>query len=96
LNDNGCYKEAADLLIAYSEGHQKSLPGCDWHIAQMLGFHGDYPSAIKYALRNIFLTDEVPFAKWHSYILGTVAFWNKDLVQLKRCIAVLKDLAKLV
>lgn len=79
-----CYKQAGDLIEEYMKGHGDLLP-LRWHLAQMRALAGDYRSAIESARRAMQPAGGPP-GHWNDYVLGTIAFLerNKEELVLRR------------
>ena len=84
LASAGCFKEGADLIEAYISKTQATQRSLRWHIAQLRGQAGDYPAAIK-AAKSV-LSESEDFSqnpmRWNDYVLGTIAFLEKDKEKL--------------
>ena len=81
LAQEGCEREAADLIEAYVEANDADQNSLRWHIAQLRASHGDSAEAIRYARAS--LLDEEAAAqiplRWNDYVRATIAFLEKDL-----------------
>lgn len=73
----GCPAEAADLIEAYIEATGARQGSLMWHIAQLRASAGDYPAALDAARRSLRDEDTGDFL-WNDYVLGTIAFLERD------------------
>lgn len=85
LGQAGCYKEAAALIAAYIEHNNSKDVSLTWHLAQMEGLAGNYQQAIKHgkAVLNEHEDLSVYPMYWNDYVLGNIAFWQRDKQQLQ-------------
>ncbi len=84
LTDQNCDLEAAKLIERYIEKNAASESSLIWHIAQARASAGKYRSAIKYAKRSLSTPEKDAKTKfrWNDYVLGTIAFLEKDKAAL--------------
>ena len=84
LAQEGCDKEAADLIEAYIRTTRASQSSLRWHIAQLRASAGDSAAAIRYA-RSVLVEGE-DYARnplrWNDYVLATIAFLEHDRAAL--------------
>jgi hypothetical protein len=84
LTDQNCNLEAAELIERYIEKNAASESSLVWHIAQTRALAGKYRSAIKYAKRSLLTPEKDAKSKlrWNDYVLGTIAFLEKNKAAL--------------
>lgn len=84
VDGNKCHKEAAQLIIKYIETNQTNERSLRWHVAQLWANAGDYEQAIKWG--KTVLMDQEDFSqralRWNDYVLGTLAFLERDKEKL--------------
>lgn len=88
--DRGCFQIAIDLLDEYFRVHEIKLLDWQkniiiWHSGQMSGFLGDYKIA-RDKFKKCIKPNEPKDTKilWNDYVYATIAFLDKDLVELKK------------
>ena len=86
LDATGCTAEAAILVERFLIGYESNLRSLKWHHAQLLAMTGKYSEAVAAARQAINPSESVqhPNFKCNAYVLATVAFLEKDPVELKR------------
>lgn len=96
LESEGCYAEAAALIESYLAANPNTHPVLRWHSAQMYAFAGSVSKAITVArttLRREEVDSSSPF-RWNPYVLGTIAFLERNRDQLEHQLAVLAAAAE--
>jgi hypothetical protein len=85
LDSLGCEKEALELVKEYVRVTGSTRSSLRWHIAQMSGTVGDTETAIKYAKLSLSPSEDFSrdALRWNDYVLGTIAFLERDLDALK-------------
>ena len=85
LYNENCFAEAAKLILAYKTRTNTTDSQLSFHAGQMFAISGDYASAIKELKLAL-----VPAAAnsgnflWYDYVLGTIAFLERDRPRLIR------------
>lgn len=89
LEKSGCHTEAAILIKRFITHNNSKESSLTWHLAQMEGLAGNYQHAIFYANKVLDPNEDLSNSKmyWNDFVLGNIAFWNKDKVKLKQYIA---------
>ena len=86
LAERGCPGEAADLIEAYITATGATQRSLVWHVAQLRAEQGDYDSALRHA--RLSLVDEETARgttlRWNDYVLGVIAFLERDKPALRR------------
>jgi hypothetical protein len=84
LTDQKCHLEAAQLIERYIEKNAATESSLVWHIAQARALAGKYKSAIKFARKSLATPEKAAQNKlrWNDYVLGTVAFLERDKDEL--------------
>ncbi len=88
--DRGCFQLAIDLLDEYFRFHETKLLDWQntiiiWHSGQMSGFLGDHKTA-REKFKKCIRPNEPKNIEilWNDYVYATIAFLDRDLVELKR------------
>lgn len=86
LVNSACYAEAATLIKKYIDHNHSKENSLFWHLAQMYGFSGDYKQAIYYAKQVLNESEDLAESPmyWNDFVLGNIAFWNRDKSKLKQ------------
>ncbi len=89
LEKSGCHTEAAILIKRFITHNNSKESSLTWHLAQMEGLAGNYQHAIFHANKVLDPNEDSSNSKmyWNDFVLGNIAFWNKDKVKLKQYIA---------
>jgi hypothetical protein len=84
IADNGCKKEAADLIRDWRRIHTSESTTLYWHEGQMRAEIGDSPAAVELFKKAIKTPEEEAGFGWNLYVEGSVAFLNRDKLTLQR------------
>jgi len=80
LAQEGCDKEAADLIESYIQATGSTKSSLRWHVAQLRASSGESLEAIRYAESTLVAKED--FSKnplrWNDYVLATIAFLKHD------------------
>ena len=89
LEKSGCHAEAAILIKSYISHNNSNESSLTWHLAQMEGLASDYQQAVFHAKKVLDPDEKLSGSKmyWNDFVLGNIAFWNKDKAKLKQHIA---------
>ena len=86
LEKSGCHAEAAILIKRFISHNNSKESSLTWHLAQMEGLAGNYQQAVFQAKKVLDPNEELSGSKmyWNDFVLGNIAFWNKDKEKLKQ------------
>ena len=89
LEKSGCHAEAAILIKRFISHNNSKESSLTWHLAQMEGLAGDYQQAVFHAKKVLDPDEKLSGSKmyWNDFVLGNIAFWNKDKEKLRKHIA---------
>ncbi|MEM6509383.1 MAG: hypothetical protein AAF644_07820 [Pseudomonadota bacterium] len=92
LEKSGCHAEAAILIKRFISHNNSKESSLTWHLAQMEGLAGNYQQSVFHAKKVLDPDEELSGSKmyWNDFVLGNIAFWNKDKAKLKQHIAIIE------
>lgn len=94
LYDAGCYREAAELVRAWSARHESSPSIIPYHEAQLWGYAGRSDIAVPMFERIYREMTADPSDPWKLYTEGNLAFLQRDKARLEAATAKLAALPR--
>jgi hypothetical protein len=85
LENEKCFSEAAKLILFYIDGTKSQHSQLWFHAGQLLASAGEYPAAVREFKKSLMPADaNSGLMVWNDYVLGTIAFLQRDRQALMR------------